>query len=223
MLFNLVGPLVVQENLHPFRQALEARNITWPPEAATAVFEVEDRQIFNEDTGQPTSIDLVIKGSGNTRSLFIEAKLIEREFGGCSVFQKGDCDGQNPAQGFNGCYLHFIGRRYWELLKAHGFLTGQFYESPICPLALYYQFFREVLFAIESGGDFILLYDDRNPSFYGGGLAVDRGLMPFLLSFVPEGLREKIHSITIQQVVESFKSHESFQWLAEFETKYALV
>jgi len=223
MLFNLVGPLVVQENLHPFRQALEAQKIAWPPETVTAIFEVEDRQIFNEDTGQPTSIDLVVRGSDNARSLFIEAKLVEHEFGGCSVFQNGDCDGQNPAQNFNRCYLHHIGRRYWELLGKHGFLTGQFYVSPICPLALYYQFFREVLFAIESGGDFVLLYDERNPSFYAGGLASDRGLMPFLLAFVPEDLRGRIHTITIQQLVESFKSHESFQWLAEFETKYALV
>jgi len=201
MLFNLVGPLVVQGNLHPFKQALEAQEICWPPETVTAVFEVEDRNIFNEDSGQPTSIDLVIKGSDNIQSLFIEAKLVEREFGGCSVFQNGDCDGCNPAKNFNRCYLHHIGRLYWTLLEKHGFLSGLAGTSPICPLALYYQFFRELIFAIESGGDFVLLYDERNPSFYSAGLSGDRGLMPFLITFVPEGIRGRIHSITIQQVI----------------------
>jgi hypothetical protein len=223
MLFNLVGPLVVQGNLYPFKHSLEAQEIYWPPEPATAVFEVEDREIFNEDSGQPTSIDLVIKGCDNARSLFIEAKLVEREFGGCSVFQNGDCDGRNPAQNFSHCYLHHIGRLYWNLLEKHGFLSGLTGTSPICPMTLYYQFFRELIFAIESGGDFVLLYDERNPSFYADGNAGDRGLMPFLITFVPEEKRSRIHSITIQQVVEIYKRHAGFPWLTEFEKKYALI
>ena len=193
------------------------------PEDVAPIFEVEDRKIFNEDTGQPTSIDLVIKGSGNVHSLFIEAKLVEREFGGCSVFQNGDCDGCNPVKNFDRCYLHHIGRLYWTLLERHGFLSGLAGTSPICPLALYYQFFRELLFSIESGGDFVLLHDERNPSFYTGGLADDRGLMPFLITFVPEEMHSRIHSVTIQQVVETFKRHAGFEWLAEFEKKYALT
>ena len=39
-------------------------------------------------------------------------------------------------------------------------------ESPICPLANYYQFFREeVIFALHNKGMFVLLYDERNPAF----------------------------------------------------------
>jgi hypothetical protein len=223
MLFNLVGPLVVQENLGAFKQALEAQGVSWPPESVTAVFEVEDRKIFNEDTGQPTSIDLVIKGSDNAHSLFIEAKLVEREFGGCSVFQGGDCDGQNPTQNFDRCYLHYIGRQYWTQLEKNGFLAGPAGSSPICPLALYYQFFREVVFAIASGGDFVLLFDERNPSFYADGLKGNRGFMPFLLTFVPEQLRRRVHAISIQQVVEAYRINAGFAWLAEFEQKYALT
>jgi len=223
MLFNLIGPLVVQGNLTPIKLALEEGGIFWPPEAVNPIFEVENRKIFNEDTGQPTSIDLVIKGYDNTRSLFIEAKLVEREFGGCSVFQGGDCDGRNPSKDFDHCYLHYIGRLYWTLLEKYGFLSGLAGSSPICPLALFYQFFRELVFAIESGGDFILLYDERNPSFYGDGSSGHRGLMPFLTTFVPEGISSRIHAISIQQLVESFKRHEEFTWLTEFEKKYALT
>ena len=222
MLFNLVGPLVVQGNMEPFRLALETRGISWPLEKATPIFEVENRAIFNEDAGQPTSIDLAIRGRDNRRSLFIEAKLVEREFGGCSVFQNGDCDGRSPAQELGRCYLHHLGRLYWILLEKHGFLSGLVGSSPICPLAQYYQFFREVLFAIESGGDFVLLYDERNPSFYSNGLSGDRGLMAFLASFVPDGLRSRIHSISIQQVIETYKQTTGFAWIVEFEKKYAL-
>lgn len=223
MLFNLVGPLMVQGSLEPLQQAIEASGIPWPASDVLPIFEVEDRRIFNEDTGQPTSIDLVIQGGHGARSLFIEAKLVEREFGGCSVFQAGDCDGCNPAQNLDRCYLHHIGRLYWLLFKKHGFMDGLVGSSPICPLALYYQFFRELLFAIESGGDFVLLYDERNPSFFADGVAGERGLMPFLITFVPQGLRSRIHSISIQQVVGAYNRYGGFPWLEEFEKKYALI
>ncbi len=222
MLFNLVGPLVVNNDLSPLKRALEQNDIPWPPETVTPVFEVENRKIFNEDTGQPTSIDLVIRGQDSARSLFIEAKLVEREFGGCSVFVGGDCDGRNPVNNLQECYLHFLGRQYWPLLKKYGFFDGPAGTSPICPLALYYQFFRELIFAVESGGEFILLFDNRNPSFYCDGPAKERGLMPFLKTFVPENLRCRIHSISIQQVLAAYQACAGFSWLEEFKEKYAL-
>jgi len=223
MLFNLVGPLVVQNNLSPFKQAFEEGGIEWPPEEVTPKFEVENRKIFNEDSGQPTSIDLVIQGQNGIRSLFIEAKLVEHEFGGCSVFGAGDCDGRNPAQDFECCYLHHLGRQYWELMKKHGFLEGPAGTSPICPLAMYYQFFRELIFAVESGGEFVLLFDRRNPSFYCGDSPNERGLMPFLRSFVPEGISHRIYSVSIQQVVAAYQEYGGFDWLKEFKMKYGLV
>ncbi|MCU0485612.1 MAG: hypothetical protein MUC85_05815 [Anaerolineales bacterium] len=223
MLFNLVGPLIVHENLAPLSQALESAGIPWPAGKVALKFEVEDRRIFNEDSGQPTSIDLVIQGDGSAPALFIEAKLVEREFGGCSVFAAGDCDGRNPARDLGHCYLHHIGRFYWDLLGQHGFLDGPVGTSPICPLAMYYQFFRELLFAIESGGDFVLLYDARNPSFVADGPGGKRGLMPFLIPWVPVALHSRIHWITIQQVVGAYKRHGGLPWLGDFEKKYALI
>jgi hypothetical protein len=46
--------------------------------------------------------------------------------------------------------------------------------------------------------------------------------MPFLLTFVPEGLRRRVHTISIQQVVDVFKREESLTWVGEFERKYGL-
>lgn len=223
MLFNLVGPLIVRGDLAPLQKAFEETGIDWPTGCVTPEFEVENREIFNEDTGQPTSIDLAIRGESGNQSLYIEAKLVEHEFGGCSVFEGGDCDGRNPSGNFEQCYLHHIGRRYWLLLEKYGFLDRFMFSSPICPFVAYYQYFRELLFAIESGGDFVLLYDRRNPTFYCGTSPNERGLMPFLETFVPKSLRSRIHSVSIQKVVATYKAESDFEWLPEFERKYNLI
>ena len=88
MVFNLVGLLIVRKDFEPLRVAMERAGMAWPTGKVTAGFEYDERTVFNEDSGQPTSIDLVI--SGETEGIFIEAKLVEREFGGCSVFSGGD-------------------------------------------------------------------------------------------------------------------------------------
>ena len=77
--------------------------------------------MFNENYGQPTSIDLVVEG-GAGETLYMEAKLVEPGFGGCSVFRQGDCDGRNPVGDLSQCYLHHIGRLYWDRLREHGLL-----------------------------------------------------------------------------------------------------
>jgi len=177
MLFNLVGPLIKRDDLQPLQQALEqACGLVWPVGKITASFEYEDRQVFNEDSGQPTSIDLVITGETGDGALYIESKLVEKEFGGCSVFADGDCEGQNAASNHALCYLHHIGRQYWQRLDEFGFTQGVFKDSPVCLLAGYYQFFREVLFALARGGHFVLLYDERNPAFYRSSSVGQRGL-----------------------------------------------
>jgi POLQ-like helicase len=223
MLFNLIGPVIIQNNLSLLEEAFIRAGIPWPAGENKLEYEVEDRSIFSEDTGQPTSIDLLIQGTGNSWPLFIEAKLVEREFGGCSVFDDGDCDGRNPAGEFGICYLHHLGRKYWSLMEHHGFLDGPAGKSPICPLAMYYQFFREVIFALESGGEFVLLFDERNPAFYSGAPGDHRGLMPFLSTFVPPAVVPRLHSISIQKVVKVFREKHQANWLDEFEKKYALI
>lgn len=223
MLFNLVGPLIVANDLDPLLKVIEQKGIRLSSEVSGAILEYEDRDVFNEDSGQPTSIDLVIETTGHQPALFIESKMVEREFGGCSVFGSGDCDGRNPTGDLSSCYLHFIGRRYWMLLEKFGFLDGPMGAEKVCPLALHYQFFRELLFALEQGGYFVLLYDERNPTFFCKGGTVTRGLVPLLLEFVPDQYRPYVKTITMQEVAAEIRSSRRHDdWIGEFEKKYGL-
>ena len=243
MLFNLVGPLMVRDDFAAMRPALDRAGIPWPAGRLTGVLEYSKRDVFNEDTGQPTSIDFVLSGEneaadkvaaprsmdgfvGNLNgaaSLFIEAKLVEQEFGGCSVFADGDCDGRNPADDFGACYLHHIGRKYWTRLAEHGLLESPLARGPICPLASYYQFFREALVALHEGGHFVLLHDARNPVFVSPGRdgRPTRGLWPFLVGLLPATAAKYLHRVTIQDVIEAIaQSGRHTDWTDEFTTKY---
>lgn len=70
LLFNLVGPLIIRNDLTPLKNVIEKKGMIWPSTESIAEFEFEDRSIFNEENAQPTSIDLVIKNSVNYPSLF---------------------------------------------------------------------------------------------------------------------------------------------------------
>jgi len=223
MVFNLVGPLIVSKDLEPLRIAIKKAGINWPTGTVEAVFEYDDRAVFNEDSGQPTSIDLALWGE--TGRVFIEAKLVEREFGGCSVFAGGDCDGRNPLQyGYGGCYLHHIGRGYWERMNEYGFDSTPLVSGAICPFVNYYQFFREVLFSLSKDGCFILLYDERNPAFLKtSGDGKDSGLWPFLMEAVPPEHADRVGRLTIQQLVREIEvSGRHNGWINEFREKYAI-
>lgn len=222
LLLNLVGPLVVEQDLDPLGEAFAVEGLPWPQGPVTAEWEHEDRSVFNEDYGQPTSIDLVIHNAAAEPRVFLEAKFVEQEFGGCSVFANGDCDGRNPAGDFGLCYLHHVGRRYWTLLQQHGFLEGPLRTDSTCILACHYQFFRELLFAVEKGGTFVLLSDERSPTFHCQGPQGERGLMPFLADLVPQRLRPRVGSISVQHVVEAIERSGRHSWVGEFKQKYGL-
>lgn len=222
MVFNLIGPLIVRKDLEPLREACEGAGIVWPSGTVTAGFEYDDREVFNEDSGQPTSIDLVVSGEG--KSLFVESKLVEKEFGGCSVFAAGDCNGANPLRrGLDQCYLHHIGRDYWNLLRQFGFASSELCSGPICPFTCYYQFFREALFSLAKGGILVLLYDGRSPVFVRTTGEEPGGLWTFLIQAIPEEHRPSFARLTIQQVVEAIdNSGRHTDWLNTFRTKYGL-
>lgn len=110
---------------------------------------------------------------------------------------------------------------YIIAIAVEGLNTG----SPICPLANYYQFFREAIFALHNKGIFVLLYDERNPAFMRqskqGGTTL--GLWPFLQSFIPECKRDRIGAVTIQKVVAAITaSGRHNDWIAEFKAKYGV-
>jgi len=182
-------------------------------------FEYDDRKVFEESNGQPTSLDVALFGENGNPVAFIESKLVESEFGGCSVFAAGDCPGQNPANNLEECYVHVIGRKYWALMKKHDILS-QISNERICPFTCYYQFFREIIFSIEKNVPFIILCDKRSAVFQ---VTEDRGLIPFLKTFLPKHLKNALHVLTIQDVVKNIKAtgrHDD--WIGEFEEKYGL-
>ncbi len=223
MLFNLLGPLIVRRDLEPLQTAFAAQGLVWPAEATGARLEYEDRSVFSEDAGQPTSVDVAFAGSDARPRVFLEAKLVEPEFGGCSVFRDGDCDGRNPAPDPARCYLHHIGRRYWTVLQRHGLLEGPLGTDAHCLLASHYQFFRLLGFALEHDGLLVLLSDERSPVFWCDGPQGPRGLMAFLPSLVPEALRARIGRISVQEVLRAAKDTGRHEWVAEFERKYGMA
>ncbi|MGI6469363.1 MAG: PGN_0703 family putative restriction endonuclease [Syntrophomonadaceae bacterium] len=98
-------------------------------------------------------------------------------------------------------------------------------RSPICPLANYYQFFREVIFALHNKGIFVLLYDERNPVFMRRSThdGSTLGLWPFLQTFIPKSKRDRISAVTIQQVVAAITaSGRHNDWIGEFRAKYGM-
>lgn len=137
MAFNLVGPLIIRDDLEPLLDLLEAKGIMGHTVNVSAHFEYEDREVFEESRGQPTSVDIALKDAANNPVALIESKLVEKEFGGCSVFAEGDCPGTNPVGNLRECYLHHIGRTYWTLMGKHG-LTASMAKDHICPFTSYY-------------------------------------------------------------------------------------
>ena len=125
--------------------------------------------------GQPTSFDLACETDAGEK-VFVEFKFTEKEFGGCSVFSQGDCDGQNPADFRNRdrCYLVHLGRTYWEKMDTYH-LTAAVQADSSCPFTYFYQAYRELLFSLESGGKYLLIYDSRNSAFVSEG-PIRRGL-----------------------------------------------
>ncbi len=230
MLFNLVGPLLARNDLAPLQAAFGRADIPWPDGNVQLRLEESDRKVFNEDTGQPTSIDFTIYGENENSGapLFVEAKFTEAAFGGCSVFAGGDCAGHNPLHVescLSTCYLHHIGRTYWTHALAQGFGESTLARGSICPFAVYYQFFRESLFALAKGGHFVLLYDARSPVFVRPGPdgPSSNGLWTFLLAQAPPSMRGRLHAVTIQQLVATIEECPGhLDWIGLFKQKYAL-
>ncbi len=223
MVFNLLGPLVVRNHLSPLVNLLQKRGVEIDSGKVNGVFEYEDREVFLENQAQPTSIDFALLSHAGNPIALVESKLVEQRFGGCSVLERGDCDGRNPAKDHSLCYLHEIGRRYWEVLEKHGFLIGKMKDSPTCVLGTFYQYFREVLFALEKGTPFILLIDERNPAFSVLHGERERGFIPFLETLLPATAKPRVSTVSIQEIVRSIEKHRAHKdWIYEFADKYGV-
>ncbi|MDP2312871.1 MAG: hypothetical protein Q8P41_08200 [Pseudomonadota bacterium] len=220
MLFNLVLPLLETNDVDALGDAFRAAGVPWPGPGATARLEVEDREVFRERSGQPTSFDLCIEGA-NGPPVFVEAKLVEQEFGGCSLFGAGDCDGENPARDHARCALTGLGRTYWARLAELGF-GDALAQGPICHLGSYYQFYREAAFALSRGGHFVLLVHGDNPAFWREDGDSPRGLWPLLLRSVPAEHRSRLHRVTLQDATAALGTTGRHPWVEDFRARYAL-
>jgi len=218
-LFNLLGPLIVDKQWQIFDEILRKAGIPLSSSVTSAEFEVEDREVFNEQQGQPTSIDICLYTIAN-ENVFIEFKFTEKNFGGCSVFNDGDCDGRNPANDFGLCYLHHIGRKYWKLMKKHGLLSKQMRRDSQCPFSTLYQLYRLILFALEKNGYFLLIYDDRNPSFLVRRGNIKRGLFNLVYESLSNKIQAKCHALSVQSILPILQKHPELDWANELKGKY---
>lgn len=235
MAFNLIGHLIARDDIDAMGTAFVAAGAPWPGAGARATLEHEDPSVFDEKQRQPTSIDLVIEpaivDAGPT--LFVEVKLVESGFGGCSQLRaRGErpaaCSGANPlllaGELTKACRLARIGRTYWKRLEEQGVLGATQQTAPRCPLADDYQFFREVGFALHRSGHFVLLVDARNPAFVTQpGESIERGAWDRLIEQVQPAARKRMHLVTLQSVVAAIRgTGRHGDWIERFVEKYAL-
>ena len=218
MLFNLLGDVVIKNDISFLKEIFSFVDVVITEESELK-FEHYNRKTFNENQQQPTSFDFAILNESG-KNIFLEAKLVETEFGKCSAIESGECDGLNPINDPNLCYLTHKGRNYLELMKKYGFEKA-YEQSTICPFTIYYQFFRELLFAIENNGYYVILIDKRNPAFEKIGYNEKRGLIPILLNQIPEEYHKIIKVIYIQDIIPILEKH-GYIWVKEFREKYGM-
>lgn len=219
-LFNLLGPVVADKRFDVIDEIVNSAGVALDGKVSTINFELEDRSVFRENQGQPTSVDIAAETDTGER-IYAEFKFTEAEFGGCSLFVNGDCDGRNPAANFKMCYLHCIGRQYWNVMSKFNLITSEVLKESRCPFTDLYQAYRLIMFALDKGGHFILIYDERNPAFYvktPNGLT--RGVFARFLEYLPQEVRDKCHLVSTQKIFDILKRNIREQWVENLQAKY---
>lgn len=215
-LFNLLGPFVAKTDYRTIKEIVSLSGIMLKGEIKEIRFEHTDRKAFNEKQQQPTSIDIYIETEGGDK-IIGEFKLSESEFGTCSVYEDGDCDGLNPKDNFELCYLHhFKEREYLDLMQDYGL----FWNSNSCQFTEFYQAYRLLLFALKLNGYFILIYDDRNNAFIYKENGKPRGKFIRFINVLPEDIRKRVFALSIQDILKYLDVSVKPAWLEEFKEKY---
>lgn len=216
-LLNLLGDFVINKKYSTLEDII---SLAEPPLAlngniVSAELEYEDRSIFSEDRGQPTSVDLYLK-TDRDEGAIIEFKFTESEFGTCSVYENGECDGSNPKGKLDSCYLHQLGRKYMKLMENHNLLN----DTEYCPFTEFYQAYRLLLIALEHNGRFLLIHDERNPAFLTDVNGIERGRYIRFKQLLPKDKLDKLHILSIQRIVGYLQEEQKCSWLEEFKEKY---
>jgi hypothetical protein len=77
--------------------------------------------------------------------------------------------------------------------------------------------------ALHNKGLFVLLYDERNPTFCCEAPDGKRGIFTFLTSMLPTNIRSRVTSINIQELFHGIlTSGRHDDWIYEFSEKYGL-
>ena len=221
--FNLFGSLLCTGNLAALREIVLSKGGTWPEGPCEGQFEFDDIAVFTENhREQPTSWDFAINLPGKYPFALVEVKFVEQSVGACSVFARGDCNGGNPAKDFNRCFLQKEkGRTYWQVFQDCDLLQTPPFAGTICPMTIYYQFYREATFAAKKNVQVFYIYDDRNPIFGTADDPDQRGLIPLLLHDLPPRVRNNILLIPLREIVRSLhNSGDHKTWLPSFASKY---
>ena len=78
-----------------------------------------------------------------------------------------------------------------------------------------------MLFALDQDGLFVLLHDERNPTFCCEGPDGQRGIFAFLVSMLPESVRSKVMAVSTQQLLRYIHATGRHNdWVPEFAEKY---
>ena len=177
---------------------------------------------LGEPTQSRTSIDVFISGE---RRIAVECKLTETEFGKCSRVPE-HCSGNYERQRGRKerCYLSERDILYWKYAPDF-FIWENGRDISPCPLRFTYQIARNLLAAgvLENGAvaadssHALIIYDERNPEFGGGGKC--RGQFDAACNAlkIPSMLR----LCSWQSVTGELAKNASTKWLAaQLQNKY---
>ena len=212
--FNLLGPIVVSRDFGLMKEILTLSTVKLEGEIIDAKFEYTDRKIFNESKGQPTSVDLYVVTDCNEK-IYVEFKFTEAEFGTCSIYEDGNCDGLNPKFDPELCYLHNINRNYINLMNKYDLLR----DGDSCQFIEFYQVYRLLLMALEDDGQFLLIHDERNPTFIGEYKGKTRGRYIRFLKMLPPKFVNRVHVISVQSILKRLQVKKC-NWSEDFMSKY---
>ncbi len=102
-------------------------------------------------------------------------------------------------------------------MKEHG-LDEPYKDSLICPFVVYYQFYRELMFALEHNGYFVMLIDEKNPAF---NRPNGRGLVNILRERLSKKHQDLFKVVYIHDVVKILEEN-NYSLASDFRLKYGM-
>ena len=228
---SIFGNLKISDCLHYMGELLDESGepLFGKAEVTSENFSMEYVVDFLDEP-RPTNVDGFISGD---YQVAIECKFAETEVGTCSRprLKKRDpnyCDGNYTRQGEREerCPLTKSGVRYWEYVPKL-FTWRNDTDLMPCPLHKNYQLVRNLLAACirpghshsSKSGHVVLIYDERNPAFQGGG----HGFIAFEETQAALKVPSRLRKCSWQGITEHLRKKAGLEWLCEqLALKYGL-